>query len=169
MPGAGRVSLLGSTMAKSIEDTLRDVRISELRLEVGGAVSPDTPIAEVYEILDRQRRNAVVVCEGDSVVGIFTQRDILYRTALEAPDPDTSIGSLMTVEPFTLTLDHRVADAIHAMTVRGYREVPLVDGRGRWLGLLSSRNVLRFIAEHFPEAVLNLPPRLNQHLPSEGG
>jgi hypothetical protein len=56
------------------------------------------------------------------------------------------------------------------MTVHGYRSVPLVDERDRWLGLLSSRNVLRYIAEHFPEAVLNLPPRLNQHLRrAEGG
>ncbi len=157
-------------MSKTIEEALREVRISELRLEVGGAVSPDTPLAEVYEVLDRQRCNAVVVCDGDSVIGIFTQRDILYRTALEAPDPATPIAELMTPEPFKLRLDQRVADAIHAMTVHGYRTVPLVDGRGRWLGLLSSRNVLRYIAAHFPEAVLNLPPRLNQQLPSaEGG
>ena len=157
-------------MSKPIEDTLRYVRISELRLEVGGAVSPDTPIGEVYETLDRQRRNAVVVCEGDSVVGIFTQRDILNRTALEAPDSATPIRELMTADPFTLRMDQKLADAIHAMTVHGYRNVPLVDGSGRWLGLLSSRNVLRFIAEHFPEAVLNLPPRLNQRLSrAEGG
>ena len=157
-------------MAKSIEETLRDVRISELRLEVGASVSPETTIAEVYEILDRQRRNAVAVCDGDRVIGIFTQRDILYRTALEAVDLDTPIGELMTPEPFTLTLEHNVADAIHAMTVSGYRGVPLLDGQGRWLGLLSSRNVLRYLAEHFPEAVLNLPPRLNQRLRRpEGG
>jgi len=155
---------------KSIEETLREVRISELRLEVGGGVSPDTPFAEVCEILDRQRRNAIVVCDGDSVVGIFTQRDILYRTSLEAPDPATPIGELMTPEPFTLRLDHKVADAIQAMTARGYREVPVVDGRGHWLGLLTSRSLLRYIAARFPEAVLNLPPRLNQHLRrAEGG
>ncbi len=157
-------------MAKTIEETLTGVLISELRLEVGGAVAPDTTIAEVYEILDRRRINAAVVCEGETVVGIFTQRDILYRTALEAIDPATPIAELMTPEPFTLRVDQRLADAIHAMTVRGYRNVPLVDAGGRWLGLLSSRNVLRFIAAHFPEAVLNLPPRLDQHLARpEGG
>ena len=73
-------------MRKSIKETLREAHISELRLEVGGVVDPDTPIGDVYGILDRERRNAVVVCEGGSPVGIFTQRDILYRTALEAPD-----------------------------------------------------------------------------------
>ena len=157
-------------MVKPIEETLREVQISELRLEVGGAVAPDVPVSDVYEILDRQRRNAVVICEGDSIVGIFTQRDILYRMALEAHDPATPIGDLMTPDPFTLRIDQKLADAIHAMTVHGYRNVPLVDGRGRWLGLLSSRNVLRYIAAHFPEAVLNLPPRLDQQLPSpEGG
>ena len=157
-------------MAKLIEETLQEVHISELRLEVGGAVGPETPVREVYEILDRQRRNAVVVCDGDVAVGIFTQRDILYRTALEATDPETPIRELMTPEPFTLRMDQKLADAIHVMTEHGYRSVPLVDERGRWVGLLSSRNVLRFIAEHFPEAVLNLPPRLNQQMPrAEGG
>ncbi len=157
-------------MGKPIEKTLHAVQISALRLEVGGAVEPDMPVREVYEILDRQRRNAVVVCEGDSPIGIFTQRDILYRTALEAPDPETPIRELMTPDPVTLRLDQRLADAIHLMTEKGYRSVPLVDGRGRWVGLLSSRSVLRFIAEHFPEATLNLPPRLNQQMTrAEGG
>jgi CBS domain-containing protein len=144
--------------------------VRQLRLELGGAVAPDTTVSEVYELLDRRRINAVVVCAGDAVVGIFTQRDILYRTALEALDPATPIAELMTPDPFTLRIDQQLADAIHAMTVHGYRNVPLVDADGRWLGLLSSRNVLRFIAAHFPEAVLNLPPRLDQHLArSEGG
>ena len=157
-------------MDRTIEETLGDVQISELRLEVGGAVTPDTAISEVYELLDQRRLNAVVVCDGDAVVGIFTQRDILYRTALETIDPATPVGELMTRDPFTLRLDQRLADAIHAMTVHGYRSVPMVDEGGRWLGLLSSRNVLRFIAAHFPEAVLNLPPRLDQHLARpEGG
>ncbi len=157
-------------MSRPIEEILSEVRISDLRLEVGGEVAPETPISQIYEILDRQRRNAVVVCDGDSVVGIFTQRDILDRTALEAPDPETPIRQLMTPEPFTLRMDQKVADAIHAMTEHGYRNVPLVDGRGHWLGLLSSRNVLRYIAAHFPEAVLNLPPRLHQlMLRPEGG
>jgi CBS domain-containing protein len=157
-------------MAKPIEETLQEVQISALQLEVGGAVGPDMPVGEVYEVLDRQRRNAVVVCEGDAAIGIFTQRDILYRTALEAPDPETPIRELMTPDPFTLRIDQKLADAIHVMTEHGYRSVPLVDGRGRWVGLLSSRNVLRFIAEHFPEATLNLPPRLNQHMTrAEGG
>jgi CBS domain-containing protein len=157
-------------MAVPIEETLSQVRVSEVRLEVGGTVSPETPIGEVCDLLDRQRRNALVVCDGDEVVGIFTQRDVLYRTALEGPDPATPIRELMTREPFTMRIDDRLADIIHAMTVRGYREVPLVDGRGRWLGLVSSRNVLRYIAEHFPEAVLNLPPRLHQRLRQpEGG
>ena len=161
---------MNPAMTKSIEETLRDVRISELRLEVGGAVAPETPIGEVYEILDRQRRNAVVICEGEAIVGIFTQLDILNRTALENVDATTPVRELMTADPFTLRMDQRLADAIHAMTVHHYRNVPLVDGRGRWLGLLSSRNVLRFIAAHFPEAVLNLPPRLDQHLhQAEGG
>ena len=56
------------------------------------------------------------------------------------------------------------------MVKGGYRHVPVVDAEQRQVGLLSSRVILRFIADHFPEAVLNLPPRLNQVLSRpEGG
>ena len=157
-------------MAESIEEKLLAVQISELRLEECGPVGAETPVSEIYERLDRQRCNAAVICDGDLVIGIFTQRDILNRTALEAPDPATPIRELMTSDPFTLRPDQKLADAIHAMTVHGYRNVPLVDGSGRWQGLLASRDVLRYIAAHFPEAVLNLPPRLDQQLATpEGG
>jgi hypothetical protein len=42
-------------MSRSIEEILQQARISELRLEAGRAVTPDTPISEVYERLDRMR------------------------------------------------------------------------------------------------------------------
>ncbi len=157
-------------MPRALEEILQQARVAELRLESGQPVSSDTPISTVYEILDRERRNAVVVCDGDKVTGIFTHRDVLYRTALEAPDPETPVGEVMTPAPFTMRPRQRLAEAIREMTRRGHRSVPLVDENGCWVGLISSRNVLRYVAEHFPEAVLNLPPRLHQQLPTpEGG
>ena len=95
---------------------------------------------------------------------------MLYRTALEDLDPKTPIGDLMTPEPVTIPGNERVATAVRLMTEKGYRHLPLTDLGGCCEGLLASRDVLRFIADHFPEAVLNLPPRLHQQLLSpEGG
>ncbi len=157
-------------MARAIEEILREVRIRDLELEEPCRVAPDTPLGEVYRLLDVERPGAVLVCEDDRVVGVFTDRDVLYRTALEDFEPSTPIRDLMTPQPVTAGTDHRLAEAISAMTRFGHRRIPLQDEDGRDAGVVSSRDILRFIAGYFPEAVLNLPPRLHQQMPRpEGG
>ena len=157
-------------MARTIEEILQDVPIAEVGLKLAVRTPPDTPLERVYELLEESPHGAILVCEGERVVGIFTERDVLYSTALEDHDPSTPIRELMKAEPVTLARDDLLAAAVKVMTERGYRHVPLVDAEGRFLGLLASRDVLRFIADHYPEAVLNLPPRLHQvMLTPEGG
>ena len=53
---------------------------------------------------------------------------------------------------------------------RGCRQLPLLSEEGAPVGIVASRDVLRFLADHFPETLLNLPPRLRQAMPRpEGG
>lgn len=157
-------------MPRSIEEVLQDVRIDEIPLKSPMKATLDTPLSEVYTLLEASPHGAVLVCDDGEIRGIFTERDVLYRTALEALDPSTPIEDLMTPDPVTIAGDERVAVAIRLMTDRGYRHLPLCDRHGCCEGLLASRDVLRFIADHFPEAVLNLPPRLHQKiLQPEGG
>ncbi|MEJ2085284.1 MAG: CBS domain-containing protein [Acidobacteriota bacterium] len=76
----------------------------------------------------------------------------------------------MSTRPVTVRLDQRLADAIAVMVEGGYRHTPVVDADGNQVGLLSTRVILKFIADHYPETVLNLPPRLDQVLTRpEGG
>jgi len=157
-------------MSRPIEEILKKVRVRELELQSDHRIDPATPLGDVYRAFDEQHHGAVMVCEDDQVVGIFTQRDVLYRTALEDLDPSTPVSEVMSDRPVTIGLDQELADAIQAMVEGGYRHVPVVDGNGNPIGLLSSRLILRFIADHYPEAVLNLPPRLHQILSRpEGG
>jgi CBS domain-containing protein len=156
-------------MSPSIEQILQGVRIEEIDVREVCRVEPTTPLAEVYRLLDERHLGAVVVCERSRVVGIFTERDVLYRTALEAIDPQTPIRDLMTATPRTLSPNQRVAEAIAAMVEGGFRQIPVVADGGSLVGLLTSRAILRFIAEYFPGAVLNLPPRLHQTLSQPGG
>jgi CBS-domain-containing membrane protein len=51
----------------------------------------------------------------------------------------------------------------------GYRHVPLVDGGGRIAGLLRQQDILAYVAEAFPESILNLPPRPHQRLQEQDG
>lgn len=157
-------------MARSIEEILQEVRIDEIPLKSPMKAFPDSPLSEVYALLEASPHGAVLICDGGEIRGIFTERDVLYRTALESVDPSTPIEELMTPDPVVVAGNERLATAIQLMTERGYRHLPLRDRGGCCEGLLATQDVLRFIADHFPEAVLNLPPRLHQQiLQPEGG
>lgn len=146
------------------------MRIEEVDFRQVPQVASSTTLSEVYHLLGEGSGGAVVVCEAGRPVGIFTERDVLYRTALEEIDPATPIRELMTPEPVTLSPEQRVAEGIAAMVQGGFRQIPVVADGGRVVGLLTSRSILRFIADHYPGVVLNLPPRLHQTLTRpEGG
>jgi len=156
-------------VAEDLAAILRKARIEDLDLGTPCKVSRETSLREAHRLLDERHTGALVVCDEERVVGIFTDRDVLYRTALEGPDPDTPLAELMTREPTTLSPEAPLSEAVEAMTRGGLRHIPLVAGE-RFEGVISSRDVLKFIAAHFPESVLNLPPRLNQTLRRpEGG
>ncbi|MGB3565184.1 MAG: CBS domain-containing protein [Thermoanaerobaculia bacterium] len=151
-------------MPAKIADIIKAARISELPMRKNLVVEPTTPLQEVYRLMDEGDWSAVVVCRGDKAVGIFSQRDILYRTALEDLEPSTPIEQLMTPDPVTLGIDEGLAAAIKIMVDGGYRHIPILDNKGNTAGVITSREILRHIADHMPETVLNLPPRLHQEL-----
>ncbi len=150
-------------MRSGIGRILAEGLIRELPQRRVCVVEPSTPLGEVYRLLDEEHSVAVLVCDDTGLVGIFTERDILNRTALEG-DPDTPIEELMNPIKARLTPDHRLADAIELMHKTGYRHIPLQDERGAKPGLVGGRDILNLIADHYPETLLNLPPRLHQQM-----
>ncbi len=151
-------------MPSRIDRILSTVRIDELPRRRVCRVVPSTTLGEVYRLLDEEQSVAVLVEEDGVLVGIFTERDVLDRTALEG-DLETPISELMTRDDLvTLRVDAGISEAISAMTTRRIRHIPLVDSEGREVGLIGGRDVLRLIADYYPETLLNLPPRLHQRM-----
>ncbi len=143
------------------------VRLGELPRRSVCRVEPSTPLGEVYRRLAEEQSVAVLVCTGPKLLGIFTERDVLYRTALEG-DLEIPVGDLMTRDPVTLSGDDKLAEAIRTMAEQGFRHMPVL-GEGDEVGLVGGRDVLTMIAEYFPEALLNLPPRLHQKMTTPEG
>lgn len=155
-------------MSRRIERILANARIQDLPLGPVCAAVATAPLEEVYRLLADHR--TVVVLDDGRVLGIFTERDVLRRTARGEYDSNTPIGELMTRDAVTVGAAEGAADAVRLMVEGHFRQVPVVDAGGRAAGILRSRDILRFIADHYPAAVLNLPPRLHQQLPRpEGG
>jgi CBS domain-containing protein len=102
----------------------------------------------------------VLITEGGGrLAGIFTERDVLTRVVGRDLDARrTLLGEVMTRNPEALTASDRVAYAIHCMSVSGFRTIPLVDAERRPIGVITVSDVVRWLANLFPEAVLNLRP-----------
>lgn len=153
--------------AAMIESDLREIRGTLLNDTIA-TLSPAEPIrlretATVHEAVQAmlaKRQAGVLVVDGEGrLVGIFTERDVLMRVVGKDLDArQTPLATVMTPSPEALTAQHRVAYAVHCMSVAGYRTIPLVDADGRPLGVVTVTDVIRWLANLFPEAVLNLPP-----------
>ncbi len=149
-------------MGRTIEEILGEVKLRDIRLPDIPPVQASTPLSEIYRRFAEQHRCAIVVCDGDEVVGIFTERDIIYRTILEGHDPSTPVSRVMTRNPKTVRRDACVSCAVRSMVSGNHRHMALLDEAGRPIGLVSVRDILQFIADHFPPVVINLPPDLHQ-------
>ncbi|HKY30925.1 MAG TPA: CBS domain-containing protein [Candidatus Polarisedimenticolia bacterium] len=145
-----------------VEEILRQDAIRTMRIEPVASIPPSTRLHDVVAVMQKRRVAAVVISEAERVVGIFTERDLLNRIVGLALNDQLTIGEVMTPNPLTLSPDDRIADAIRLMTQHGYRHVPLVDSRGREAGIISARDIVEFVARHYPKEVFNLPPDLRQ-------
>jgi CBS domain-containing protein len=85
-----------------------------------------------------------VVDENRVVAGIFTERDVLRKLALSGRDPETvPVREMMTSPVDLATVETTPGEALAVMVERHYRHLPVVDGEGRLLGVLSIRNLLQ--------------------------
>lgn len=150
-----------------LESEVQEIR-GALLDDTIAALGPAEPIclgetATVHEavqtMLARHQAGVLITDSEGKLVGIFTERDVLTRVVGRKLDTrTTALGQVMTRDPEALTASDRVAYAIHCMSVAGYRTVPLVDGGQRPIGVVTVSDVIRWLANLFPEAVLNLPP-----------
>ena len=120
-----------------------------------------------------QHRAAVVVVDAEGrLTGIFTERDVLIRVLGERRDPaHTPLAEVMTPNPETLTFQDRICFAVNRMSTAGFRTIPLLDEGRRPIGIITVNDVVKWLAEVFPEAVLNLRPgdRLKHPLQVDAG
>jgi len=146
--------------AKVIDARLFAEPIRNLHRRAGHvAVTPETTIGQVARIMKEYRVGCVLVEDSGKLIGIFTERDILTKLVGTGYDPATvRVDGAMTRNPETLTPEDPIAFALQRMSVGGFRHVPLVDPSGRAVGILSVKDIVDYLAEHFPAEILNIPP-----------
>ena len=91
--------------------------------------SPQETVRDAAERLADNRIGAMPVLEGGRVIGIFSERDLLYCIAEHGDGAlDLLIGEVMTAPPITAEPSSTVRDALEVMTLRRIRHLPVLDG-----------------------------------------
>jgi CBS domain-containing protein len=124
-------------------------------------VAAGRTVAEAVSLMRHDKVGCVLVCEGDRIVGIFTERDLLRRVLAEGKPLTTPVAECMTPNPVVVHPKESVAAAVRDMEEGGYRHLPVVDEVGRPVGILSVKRIVHYLVEHFPTTVYNLPPDPN--------
>jgi CBS domain-containing protein len=117
------------------------------------SVSPLVTVSQAAQEMNRRKVGSVLVMEGGQLLGIFTERDVLWRVVAAGLDPKTTpLSQVMTRNPITVGPETPIQSVMDVFTEKRFRHLPVVDD-GRLLGVISIGDVLRWAADvHRQEA-----------------
>jgi len=113
---------------------------------------PRTTVREAAKLMAERKVGAVLVVDKEALVGIFTERDAVFRVIAQDRDSGTArLADVMTPSPKTVGPDKSFGYALLVMHENGFRHLPVMQG-GKLLGVVSARNALdpdleEFVAE----------------------
>jgi len=110
---------------------------------------PEMTVDAAARLMAQRGVGAVMVVEDQKLVGIFTERDAVFRVIAQGRDVQTTrLGEVMTPAPITVDPDKSFGYALLLMHEKGFRHMPVLDG-GRLVGIVSARNALDPDLEEF--------------------
>ncbi len=110
---------------------------------------PTTVVAKAAKLMAARNVGAVLVVDGEQLVGIFTERDALTRVLAHGLDADsTPIGEVMTRDPRTVDPEKPFGYALMLMHESGFRHLPVVV-QGKPVGIVSARSAMDPELEEF--------------------
>jgi CBS domain-containing protein len=114
--------------------------------------APETTVNQAAKLMAKRNVGAVMVVEDGRLIGIFTERDAVFRVIAKGRDAHTTpLADVMTDAPQTVDPDKTFGYALLIMHENGFRHLPVIEN-GKPIGIISSRNALdpdleEFVAE----------------------
>lgn len=144
---------------RTLNDGVLRRPIGQLKLGAPVAVPLGVTARQAIETMAAAGSGCCLVTKPDGIVaGILTERDVLMRLLGKGIDPGrTKVDAVMTTDPEQLHVEDPVGYAMNKMAIGGYRHIPIVDSARKPVGVLSVRRIIRYLADFFPQDVINLP------------
>lgn len=112
-------------------------------------VPPDATVSEAAKLMAKKNVGAILIVEDEVLVGIFTERDAVFRVIAQGRDSHTTpVRAVMTPDPESLDPSRSYGHALLLMQEHGFRHVPVVEN-GHPIGIVSSRNAMDPELEEF--------------------
>ncbi|MBK9244019.1 MAG: CBS domain-containing protein [Burkholderiales bacterium] len=112
-------------------------------------VPPGTTVRQASELMAKKQVGAVLVVEDGRLLGIFSERDAVFRVVACGLDPAaTQLAQVMTPDPKTVKPNNTFGYAMTLMHENGFRHLPVVDD-GKPIGIVSARSALDPDLEEF--------------------
>ena len=131
---AHRPSFGGAEALHGTSATAHDVMVVDVV-----SVTPADSVDEAARLLAFHRISGMPVCDGGRVVGVVSEADLIGKSG-------STVGDVMTSPAVTVSENTRLEAVAGELTRRGIRRVPVVDGAGRLMGVVSRADVLRWAA-----------------------
>ena len=114
---------------------------------------PETLVCKAAKLMARKDVGAIMVVDDERLVGIFTERDVVFRVVAQGLDPRTTrLADVMTPAPNTIDPDKPFGSAMLIMHEKGFRHLPIVRD-GKVIGIVSSRSAMDPALEEFVSEV----------------
>jgi predicted transcriptional regulator len=154
-----------------VKGTFKTDPISALGLPSPVSIGRNASIGEALAAVQRQRSGYVLIVDNNGrPVGIMSERDVLMKIVARDVKYESNLADFISPVPATLTNSEPIARAINVMIEKGVDNIPIVDAAGKATAVLRTVDVIHFLAEAFPQELLNLPPEPHQTMPKpEGG
>ena len=147
------------------EHAIPALEVSDLRRSLRGLMKPavtasiDTPVGEAIQLMQTRRIGCILIVSHRKLLGVFTERDVLKKIVASSFDlRSTPLSEVMTVNPQALNEDDTIAYALNFMDLGGYRHIPIVNDLFEPTGIVSVKDIVSYLVQHFADEVLNLPP-----------
>ena len=135
--------------------------VGDLPLATAPCLAPEATVASAVQAMRKAKVGSVLVTEGGRLVGILTERDVL-RMVAEGTPLSVLLEGAMTRTVKSVQSEDSLLSVLQLMDAGGYRRLPVIDATGKPLGTISTKSVVHFLVEHFPQGVYNQTSQLLQ-------
>ena len=133
-----------------LEQALAEEPVTAIQSQPFAAISPDTTVDQALRKMAGEEIACLLVSDGDKLMGVFSDRDVLNRIALEYDEvKDRPVLDFVTCDPVYVFDTDSASAAVCVMSVSGYRHVPVVALDGKLVGIISPQRVTHFLRQHF--------------------